>query len=331
VITISVKNTQDKYRCAVVGLGRIGSQFEHTRPFPSTHSGVYRHLENTELWAGCDIDRDKLTDFSKLWNVPLLFDDYRDLIDDEDIDILSICTHPDTHKEICKYAAKHGPDIKAIFCEKPIAENIEDAKEMLQVCYDNNVKLAVNHTHRWDDTFNIAKDIIGKDIGELVTVNAYCYPGIKNMGTHLIDIVTHLCGDITGVMSLVAPQETNLGDDYSGVAIVVIKDTLGTINVLPNRNYMMFEVDVHGTEGRVVISNNSNKLEAYRVGDSKLYPEYNELVAYRRVEKFILPHSKCFINAVNDIIECIGTDKECKSNGYTATRTLEVVEKILNI
>ena len=78
------------------------------------------------------------------------------MLEKDNIDLLSICTHPDSHEEIIDHAVKKN--IKAIFCEKPISNSLASANQIVKLCKENDVNLAINHFRRWDKFFISFKD-----------------------------------------------------------------------------------------------------------------------------------------------------------------------------
>src|SRR3989338_5412049 len=118
----------------------------------------------------------------------------------EKLDILSICTWPDSHLEIAEEAVKHG--VKAIYCEKPITNNLRKADVLVEVCEKNRVILAVNHLRRWDEFHRKVREFIqqGK-LGKIQTVNVYYTAGISNTGTHILDLLRYFFGEVNWVLA----------------------------------------------------------------------------------------------------------------------------------
>ena len=110
------------YNAAIIGCGRIGGMMDDDpkRKKIMTHAASYAHCPDVRLAAASDIDRTRLDSFGKRWQVEYLYTDYTDMLEKEDIDILSICTHSDSHHEIIKKALECNDGIKAVFCEKQI-------------------------------------------------------------------------------------------------------------------------------------------------------------------------------------------------------------------
>ncbi len=147
------------YRTAVIGCGKIGATWS------DSHRVIYQQCARTELVALCDID---------LWKIPWGYQeytDYMDMVTNEKLDIVSVCTPPETH---CQIVCDIAPFVKGIYCEKPIATTLEDADKMIEVCRKHNVVLQVNHQRRfYKPVFTFSR-------------------GILNSGSHAFDLVNYL-------------------------------------------------------------------------------------------------------------------------------------------
>ena len=109
------------YRAGIVGCGRIGCAFDDdtSRGYVSTHAGAYHQTPGVDLVALADLDQAKLDKYGAKYGVPGLYQDVNQMLAQESLDILSICTWNDTHRAIVRGAIDAG--VKAIFCEKPIS------------------------------------------------------------------------------------------------------------------------------------------------------------------------------------------------------------------
>ena len=88
-----------------------------------------------------------------------------DLIKREDIDAIDITAPNNYHKEIAIAAAKAG---KHVFCEKPLALNLTDAREMLSAVEEANVKHQIGFNYRFAPAIKLAKKLI--DEGKIGTI-----------------------------------------------------------------------------------------------------------------------------------------------------------------
>jgi predicted dehydrogenase len=124
------------------------------------------------------------------------YTDVDEMLANEEIDILAICTPDDRHAGIFIDAANRG--IPAILCEKPLATTLADADRMIAAAEANGTVSAVEHTRRWDPFYHRAKELIDAGvIGEVQTVVG-TLQGERAMlfrnGTHIVDLLCYYAG-----------------------------------------------------------------------------------------------------------------------------------------
>ncbi len=139
-------------RVGVIGAGNIGKI--HLTGLASIKEAG---LLDVEITALCDIDHEILTSASELFDVKTIYDDYNDLVQDSNVDVVYICTPTNRHIDMVKAAARAG---KQVFCEKPLAHSCPQATEMLGVIMDSNVKSIAGLVLRYDQFLLYAKDLI---------------------------------------------------------------------------------------------------------------------------------------------------------------------------
>ena len=101
-------------------------------------------------------------------NVPL-YRNYKDLINEQELDGVIICLPNRLHREAVEYCANKGIHVQV---EKPIADTIEDGEAMIRVCAQNNVRLMVGHHRRFSSKIAKLKEVIASGkIGDIIGVN----------------------------------------------------------------------------------------------------------------------------------------------------------------
>jgi len=186
------------YNVAIVGCGRIAGKFEDLLDTqkPCTHAGAYDNSSKTRLVAVCDSDKKELVKFGERWDIPSTYTDINDMFANEKIDILSVCTPIASHYSLVMLALKSCKGLKAIWCEKPIADSIHDAEKMIEECKKNNVALAVNYCRRWDPFhIQVTADIMNGRVGTPYALDCQSHVGLMNCGTHLIDLALMYAGN----------------------------------------------------------------------------------------------------------------------------------------
>ncbi|HEY3109747.1 MAG TPA: Gfo/Idh/MocA family oxidoreductase, partial [Chloroflexota bacterium] len=163
------------YRAGVIGCGAIGSSIEDDlreasfrigRPYG--HAPAYRALPRTALVAGADLDAGRRRAFAERWDLPAerVYADYREMLEREELDVVSVATPTPLHAEMALAAVEAG--VRAIFLEKPIASSLADADRVVAACARAGVPLAINHTRRGDLAYRRARQLIDEGaIGRL--------------------------------------------------------------------------------------------------------------------------------------------------------------------
>ena len=189
------------YRAAIIGLGRMGSTFDDEMTqggaifVPYAHAPSYVASPFVELVAGADPHGEQRAIFGDRWSLSSdhLYADYREMLANEQPDIVSVCTTARIRAQIVQDLAQAG--VKAIWAEKPLALSLAEADVMVQSCRENGVAMAVNCSRRWNPLFvETHRMIEAGELGDILQISAYCQCGLSHNGSHLIDTVRYIAG-----------------------------------------------------------------------------------------------------------------------------------------
>lgn len=112
-------NHETKIKVGIIGTDRIGK----------LHAENIRYnIGNVEITAITDIEVDSIRDWAEGLGIKQVYSDYREILNDPEIDAVLICSSTDTHSNILIEAADAG---KHIFCEKPIDYDVNRIREAL--------------------------------------------------------------------------------------------------------------------------------------------------------------------------------------------------------
>jgi len=197
------------------------------------------------------------------------FDNYEKFLK-SDINSVFISSVNSEHYEQVIKAAEAG---KNILCEKPLALSSKQAAEMVEVCKQNNVFLAVNYIHRFHPHVVKAKELINNQtIGKLVSVslnfNIDFPPGnnfrfnkalsgggaLRDLGTHMIDLIRFIGGnikEINGYIDNIVYQSEV--EDFSAGVIKFEKGGYGIFNVSYNNKKAFNRIEILGDKGAISI------------------------------------------------------------------------------
>ena len=193
--------TNASYRVGIIGLSGIAARPRGDAPTPFaneiliSHAASIDHAANVEVAAYCDLEPKLMDDFSGNWGSrwpgARPYTDYKKMLADADLDIVTVATSDHLHADMTVDAANAG--VKAVFVEKPMATSLEDADRMIRACEENGTIMSVDHTRRWSPMFHQARETIRRgDIGPLSTIVAQ--RGSKRAmlfrnGTHIVDAI----------------------------------------------------------------------------------------------------------------------------------------------
>jgi predicted dehydrogenase len=149
-----------KLRWGIISTGGIAHKFAR---------GVLRS-ETGEIIAVASRTQDKANDFAKLYQIPHAHDSYEALLANPEVDVVYIATPHPQHREWAIRAAKAK---KHILCEKPMALHHDEAVEILQAAWENNVFFMEAYMYRGHPQIAQMLDLIRSGaIGEVRTITA---------------------------------------------------------------------------------------------------------------------------------------------------------------
>ncbi len=177
----------EKFRVGIIGTGRRKKRGDATGfAMAYSHAAAYKALDDCEIVAAADIVRENVEAFAETFDVPNIYFDYNEMLGKEKLDIVSICTWPHLHERMVIDCAMAG--VKAIHCEKPMADTWSGAQRMARMCEERGVQLTFNHQRRFGKPFRMARQFLKSgEIGELVRLEGAC-GNIYDYGTHYVDM-----------------------------------------------------------------------------------------------------------------------------------------------
>lgn len=148
------------HRIAIVGLGGI------SRVHLSAYSG---HPERVEVVAGCDPLPERREWARQTYGIERTYASVAEMVDAGGWDVAVVCTPSFVRAEALAELAAAG---KHILVEKPLSDNVDDARAIVERCEKAGIILAVNQNFRNQYAFNVARDLIAAGrIGEVLGID----------------------------------------------------------------------------------------------------------------------------------------------------------------
>ena len=264
------------YRAALVGCSRMGAFIDNEvrssrsimRPY--SHAAGYEACDRTELVAGADLRPEVLRAFGERYGVPpeRQYTDYREMLERERPDIVSVATQPEQRAEIALFAIEHGA--RALYLEKPLCASVAEAHRLVEAVERRGVAVNMGTNRRWHPGFDALRElIVSGDLGALKTLVITSNGTLFNTSSHWFDLVLRLNGDepvawaqaylpkgdqqIQGDEVIAEPEAQGMFAFQNGVMAHAL---LG-----PRNN----DIEVLCEQGYVVARNGGSRFELYRL------------------------------------------------------------------
>ncbi|MBT5506165.1 MAG: inositol 2-dehydrogenase [Flammeovirgaceae bacterium] len=303
-------------KIGIIGIGRMGQ----------IHlDNLIQKFSEVEVVAISDINVE-VRQWAAKYNISKFYSDYQDLISNQQVNTVVICSPTNQHAENIIAAAQAG---KNIFCEKPMDLSMQTAMRVLQIVEKTGVKFMLGFNRRFDPNFMKIKSLIDEGkVGEpqivKITSRDPAPPPIdyiKSSGGMFLDMTIHdfdmarfmVNSEVKSIFAvgrnLIDPEIGIAGD--IDTAVVTITFESGAIATIDNSRQAVYgydqRVEVFGSEGMAGTENNKSDNHYYynKKGQSESLP------LYFFMDRYILS----YFNEIKAFIDCIVHDEVPKVGG----------------
>ena len=251
------------YRVAIAGCHRmIDRQLSH-----HNFASAFDAVQETEIVSVFDLGQETREDFLACWGDMPAYDDFEQMLQDIEPDIVCVATRQTMHASQIEMAVSAG--VRGILCDKPLATSLAEADRIYSACHKANVPLAFGLDRRWVPTYQKLHQLIADGtIGDVTGLIATGLPNLINHGCHCYDAALMLAGDADPVWAsgfvddvFAEPPDSRRRMDPPGRGQVGLAD--GTVLYFtpaggPGMSFMSFEVI--GTTGRMLVLNDGHEI-----------------------------------------------------------------------
>jgi predicted dehydrogenase len=202
-----------KQQIGVIGCGWAGL----------LHLEAYQDCPNAEIAAVCDTNL-ATAERAKARYKGKAYRDVEAMLKAEELDVVSICTGPDTHYEISRACLERQ---LAIFCEKPLTRTVEEAQTLVRLVEKKKVRFGVNFNSRFSAPYQKAKQWIEGDRVHYISVTLFEHVPLKDSlnvreeflvtdaACHLFDLMRFLNGEIVEIYATLAKLGLDIWSDIN--------------------------------------------------------------------------------------------------------------------
>ncbi|MGG2199818.1 Gfo/Idh/MocA family protein [Paenibacillus validus] len=258
-----MKKERTTTKFAIVGCGVIAE----------IHANAIQEVEEAELIAVCETEVEKGQKFADKHGGKL-YTQLEDMLRNDNIDVVCICTPSGYHAEQTILAARAG---KHVLVEKPMAIHLEDAHRMIRECKEQGVLLATIFPRRMSPAAQFVKKWIadGK-LGKLSLCDAYVKifrsqqyydsagwrgtweidggGSMMNQGIHTVDLLQWLVGPVKSIYGRAHTMLRNIEVEDTAVSLLSFQNgAMGvmeiTTTVYPDLGQRL---EIHGEKGSII-------------------------------------------------------------------------------
>ncbi len=297
---------------------------------------VLQQLKRSRLISVYSSSSSRSRNIASMFGADHAFNDYSEFLQ-SDIDVVYISSRNSDHYWQVIEAARAG---KHILCEKPLALNYNQAKEMVDVCAENNVELGMNYVYRFHPLIYKTKELLKNQvIGKIISITANFninYPPDNNyrfqkehgggalfdLGTHMIDLLRYLGGEVSSltgyVDNVVYSSEV---DDFSTGILKFKNGGYGSFNVSYNSKLPIIKFEIIGLNGIIYVNNRAGRKRM----SSKLTIEISG-----EAKKTFRKKANMQLNLLRSYQKALFAKDHVRADGTNGMINLKIMEDLLN-
>jgi predicted dehydrogenase len=265
-----------KFTVLIVGAGRIGAFFDRPKTKEIlTHAHAFSKHRGFKLVGFVDQDQRQAQKAALVWG-GRAYDNIDEAFKKNKIDVVVNATPDSEHfKTLNKII---NQPIKLIFTEKPLTATPKEAKKIIALAKQKKVAIAVNYNRSFTPDFIKLQQAIKRGTyGEYLTGTGYYGKGFLHNGSHLINLLLLLVGDIQTIRPVHRQYDYFKTDpSLSGVLYFNSRKPF-FIQSVDSRFYTIFEIDLVFSRARIRIVDSGFVIERYQVKKDRRYAGYQKL------------------------------------------------------
>ncbi len=326
-----------KLKGVAIGAGYF-SQFQYE---------AWTRIPEVEITALCNSNQERAKGIMTRYGVKKHYTNYKDMIVAEQPDFVDIITPPETHFEMCKFAADHGVHI---ICQKPLAPTFKEAKKIVDYVSKKGVRFVVHENFRFQPWHREIKKLINNNtIGDLFNLNFRSRMGdgwgedaylsrqpyfrdykkllIYETGVHFIDTFRYHAGEVDSVYAILKRLNPVIKGEDAGIVVLNFKNKATAVwdanryneNNFKTSRYTFGEYLIEGSKGSIRLYSDG-KITIQHLGENEKEHAY--------IHNNVGFAGDCCYIFQRDFVDCLTSGVAFETNGKNYLKTLEVQEAV---
>lgn len=312
-----------KIRTGVIGTGNMGAN----------HLRIYKKLSHICELAGIfDTDTGKCSLMQETYAVKC-FDSYEELLDN--VDAVSVVVPTAAHYDIAKKALQKGVHI---LVEKPIAERVEQGRELVETAENKGLVLQVGHIERFNPAVQLLpeilkdKHIIALDFKRMSPFDPRVrdIDVVQDLMIHDIDVLRCLLPEGIAHIEAIGSAPRSAGRyDYAVACMELESGVIAGFTASRVTEQKIRSLCITADEAYIDLDYNERKIIVVRSTHADF--KAGSVPSYRQesiIEKVYVPNHEPLTREIESFLTCVANDAKPETDGYAGVEALEIVMRI---
>ena len=317
------------YKSVIIGLGQIGMGYDlalNLEEAVYSHARAFSLHPSFDLIGAVDPIRMKRDLFTKNYSQPAYLN-IASLLQVHKPDVFVIASPTDNHNLALQEILVHLKP-KAILCEKPLSYNLEQAREMVNLCERAGIKLFVNYMRRADPgVIEIKKRIESGQIALPIKGVVWYSKGFIHNGSHFFNLLEFWLGSFVKAKILNPGRLWNEKDPEPDVEVEFEKGKV-VFMVVWEESYSYYTIELLSPSGRLSYEQEGGSIAWQSIQEDLKFSGYKILQTKPELIKNDM--NRYQLNVLNQLVNALESKAHTLSTGKESLETLEAMYSIIN-
>jgi predicted dehydrogenase len=320
----------EKINAAVIGVGSMGKN----------HARVYAHLDNINLVAVADTNGEAAKRIAKRYGCAS-YTNYKEMLENEDADIVSVAVPTKMHKEVSIEAMERGTNV---LVEKPIASSVEDGKEIVEQAKKKKVKLMVGHIERFNPAIvELKKRIENNELGKVFKIDINRvgpFPKrvrdvgvVIDLAVHDLDIIRYLTNsEVKRIHTEIERQIHTKHEDLLSAILRLENGVICNLNVNWLTPTKIRKLYITGEKGMFFANYLTQDLYFYENAEISNNVDYRDVmmgVSEGKMTRFNFEKKEPLMVEIEHFVDCVLNGKKPLITEEDSLKALELAHKLI--
>ncbi len=292
---------------------------------PTCHAGAIFSCPETELCAICD---PYPSEEIGIWDVPIV-ESLDAALSQFNPDFAVVAVPEEGQYDVLRKLAKSN--IRLAVAEKPLAQTIEEARDIVDLYRSSGKHLVVNLSRRYSQMYLRLSNSFADGSEQVISATIHYAKGLRHNGVHALDLANMLFGDVLEYIPLFSRADYKGSDPSVAMYLKMQLCPQVIFSVLDDKFYTHFEVDIFTNKRRYVIDQDHRRLSVSELVSETGIPPGNRLVQSASENT---DYDSALSSLVANVVDVLNGDGQPVCTGEKALVSMEmacnILEKVLH-